>query len=114
MQILERCLCYSTDQGELAIPIAVERPVQGDQDWSCRYSIGWPDGTLHRSGYGVDAVQALLLTLQAIGTDIYTSSYHRSGRLKWLVPGDGYGFPVPKTISDLLVGSDAASLGLRD
>jgi hypothetical protein len=49
--------------------------------------------------------------MEAIGTDIYTSDYHRSGRLRWLEYGDGYGFPVPKTIRHLLIGGDASHAG---
>jgi len=51
--------------------------------------------------------------IQAIGTNLYTSDYHRSGRLRWGKPGDGYGYgyPVPKNIRNLLVGNDAAYEG---
>lgn len=113
MKILERILHYSAAQRNIEITISIDLPVQGDRDWSCLYRIAWPDGTYMGSGYGLDATQALLLALQAIGTDIYTSDYHRSGRLRWLDSGDGYGFPVPNTISHLLVGSDATNAGLR-
>ena len=113
MKILERILRFAAAQREIEIEISIDLPVQGDRDWSCLYRIDWPDGPYTGSGYGIDATQALLLALQAIGTDIYTSDYHRSGRLRWLVPGDGYGFPVPATISHLLIGGDAANAGLR-
>jgi hypothetical protein len=33
-------------------------------------------------GHGIDALQAPVLTLQMIGAEIYTSSYHREGRLR--------------------------------
>ena len=113
MKILERILHYSSARGNIEIPISIDLPVQGDRDWSCLYRIDWPDGPYTGAGYGVDATQALLLAMQAIGTDIYTSDYHRSGRLRWLDPGDGYGFPVPATISHLLTGGDAPNTGLR-
>jgi hypothetical protein len=87
--------------------VTVHSPRQGDRDWSCAYEIGWPDAPHHGFGYGVDATQAMLLAFKAIGTDLYTSDYHRSGRLRWGEPGDGYGYPVPKNIRDLLVGNDA-------
>lgn len=110
MKILERVLHYSAKERAFEIPISIDLPVQGERDWSCVYRIGWPDGTHNGSGYGLDGMQALMLALQAIGADIYTSAYHRSGRLSWLDPGDGYGFPVPKTISHLLIGTDAAAI----
>ena len=59
-------------------------------------------------GHGVDALQALVLTLQMIGAEIYSSSYHREGRLRVYPTETGYGFPVPRSLRDLLVGVDAA------
>jgi hypothetical protein len=55
---------------------------------------------------GVDSVQSLLLAFQMIGADLYTSSYHKSGRLMFDEPGQGYGFPVPNSLRDLLIGDD--------
>ena len=52
-------------------------------------------------------MQAVLLTMQKIGTEIYMSEYHKSGRLLWTAPGRGYGFPVPCNLRDLLIGDDA-------
>ena len=69
--------------------------------------IGWPDGVRRRFAGAGDSVQAILLAMQMIGTEIYTNPYHASGRLRWERDGGGYGFPVPKTIRDLLVGDDA-------
>ena len=48
------------------------------------------------AGWGVDAIQAIWLTLQKIGIEIYVSPYHETGRLDWESPGSGYGLPVPK------------------
>ena len=39
------------------------------------------------------------------------SDYHKTGRLRWEYPQDGYGFPVTNTIRDLLIGSDKANEG---
>lgn len=107
MSLLSRRLTYESEQGAIAVEIQVESPIQAVQGWSCAYRIGWPDAPRLGFGYGVDATQALLLALHAIGTDIYTSDYHRSGRLRWEQAGQGYGFPVPPVIQGLLVGDDA-------
>lgn len=111
MTMMRRTLTYQRDDGDIVVPVTVHSPRQGDRDWSCVYEIGWPDGPRRGCGYGVDATQAMLLAFKAIGTDLYTSDYHRSGRLRWLEPGDGYGYPVPKNIRDLLVGGDAENEG---
>jgi hypothetical protein len=47
-----------------------------------------------------------MLAFQMIGADLYTSSYHKSGRLMFDEPGQGYGFPVPNSLRDLLIGHD--------
>lgn len=88
------------------IPVRIFAPVQDDVDWSCRFEIGWPEGMLTRSVTGIDTIQALELALRMIGTILYSSDLHKSGRLMWQVPNQGYGFPVPNTIRDLLVGED--------
>lgn len=95
-----------TDEAETTIPVHVFPPVQEDIDWSCAFSIGWPDRTLERYVLGIDAIQSLELALRMIGTELYTSEYHKAGRLMWLKPGGGYGFPVPSIIRDTLIGED--------
>ena len=107
MIIVERLLFLATTHGERPVPIRLYQPVRGARDWSCAYEIGWPGEARRGFGYGIDAGQSLLLALQAIGTDLYTSDHHRSGKLRWDAPGRGYGFPVPGTIRDLLIGNDA-------
>ncbi|HEV7259124.1 MAG TPA: hypothetical protein VGN82_15195 [Bosea sp. (in: a-proteobacteria)] len=111
MKIPERMLHFADGGRDIGIAISVDLPIQGKHDWSCRYRIGWPEGAHEGFGYGVDATQALLLAMEAIGTDLYTSDHHRSGQLRWHDLGAGYEYPVPKTIRDLLIGGDAAKSG---
>lgn len=111
MAVLERSLIYAAPTGEIAIRVTVEKPEKRDAYWSCAYKIDWPGEARRGFGYGIDSTQALLLALRAIGTDLYTSDYHRSGRLRWDETGRGYGFPVPRTIRDLLIGDDAVEFG---
>ncbi|CAN5344769.1 hypothetical protein BH10PSE11_BH10PSE11_27050 [soil metagenome] len=94
------------DEAETSIPVHVIPPVQDDIDWSCTFSIGWPDKALERKVFGIDAIQSLELALRMIGTELYASEYHKTGRLMWLKPDAGYGFPVPNIIRDTLVGED--------
>ena len=42
--------------------------------------------------WGIDSVQAILLALQMIGADIYTSSYHKSGHLMFEEAGQDMAF----------------------
>ncbi|MFT6668961.1 MAG: hypothetical protein ACJAVZ_000409 [Afipia broomeae] len=95
-----------SDEAATAITVRVFMPVQEDGDWSCAFSIGWPEQTLKRKIFGIDAIQSLELALRMIGTELYASEYHKAGRLMWLRPGAGYGFPVPNIIRDTLIGED--------
>jgi hypothetical protein len=51
-------------------------------------------------------VQALVLTLEMMGVQLYASGYHAKGRLFFEAPGRGYGFPVPANLRHRLVGDD--------
>ena len=106
MIIATRDLVLRDQARAINIPVRIHAPENAKGDWICRFDIGWPEGRVERWGTGVDAVQALLFAVQMIGAEVYASSEHKSGRLEWLEAGRGYGFPVPNTIADLLVGDD--------
>ena len=106
MIIAERTLTCHMESTSYTVPIRLSGPEQADHGWKCQYSIGWPSGEYLSAGWGVDAFQALWLTLQKIGADIYCSSYHEAGQLRW-TSSPGYGFPVARNLRDLLVGDDA-------
>jgi hypothetical protein len=103
--IAKRVLTIQDGAVDKSVPIRIYAP-EFDGGWRCRYEIGWPDGAWTSAAGGVDAVQALHLALQKIGTEIYFSEHHRSGALRWIEPGQGYGFPVPKDARDILIGED--------
>lgn len=106
MLVATRILKLRTPTGDIDIPIRIHAPERKKVDWACRFEVGWPDGQLEMAAHGIDAVQALQLALQLIGAQIYASSHHVSGKLIWLEPGKGYGFPVTNNLRDLLVGDD--------
>ena len=111
MLIGTRILHLRTGGARTDIPVQLFAPERGeDGGWFCRYTIGWPDEPRESEGWGFDALQPLLLTLQKIGAEIYASAYHESGRLVLDEPGRGYGFPVPPNGRDRLVGDDALYL----
>jgi Domain of unknown function (DUF6968) len=108
MIIATRVLKLRRTDGDVDVPIRIFVPELHEtmSCWKVRYEIEWPDGKFEREGYGEDAVQALILTLQMIGAVLYTSEAHASGNLFWLEPGTGYGFLMPRTTRDLLIGDD--------
>ena len=107
MLIATRLLKLRTPEAEIDIPINIFAPEEDDRAWKCSYEIHWPEGKRTSAAWGFDSVQAILLALQKIGTDIYVSGYHKSGNLMWDKPGNGYGFPVPHNARDWLEGDDA-------
>lgn len=107
MLIGTRVLTLRTEAGEVPVPVTIHGPEEGtDGGWLCRYEIGWPDELRVSVAGGVDALQAVHLTMQKIAIELYTSDEHREGRLSWSGQGGGYGFPMPKGGRDLLVGFD--------
>jgi hypothetical protein len=106
MIIVSHKLYLKTGSTESVITIDIHKPEQNDRDWTCRYDVNWPEGMRKFYGHGVDALQALVGALYMIGAEIYSSSYHREGRLRAYDKEEGYGFPVVSSIRDLLVGSD--------
>jgi hypothetical protein len=109
MVIATRTLKLHDDNGDVEVPIRIFTPEQDESAWKCHYEVEWPDGKFESEGYGQDAVQAILLTFQKIGIELYVSDEHKSGNLMWGEPGKGYGFPVSKTVRDLLIGDDKES-----
>ena len=106
MIIVKRVLVLRRRNGNVCIPVSIRVPERKEDHWICRYEIGWPEGKAKRWSGGVDAVQALELTLKMIGAEVNTHRHAKAGRLQWLEPGKGYGFPVSKNIRDLLIGDD--------
>jgi hypothetical protein len=106
MIIATRHLVLRDKDRDIEIPVRIHAPERSEVGWICRFEIEWPEGRVERWGSGNDAMQALLIAMQMIGTQIYTSHHHEAGRLEWLSPGLGYGFPVPNNVRDLLVGDD--------
>lgn len=110
MSIASRVLILRNGASEVEVPIVLDAPVAVDRSWACRCEIGWPEGAKTRTAWGADSLQAMVIALQMIGTDIYTSTHHHDGRLIFEEAGQGYGIPVPGNLRDLLVGRDAMAV----
>lgn len=110
MNAISRVLKLSGSDRDLEVPIRIFWPVEDKAAWSCRWEIEWPDRKRSGAARGVDAIQALINALQMIGSELYCSKEHKSGRLSWAKKWTGYGFPVPSNVRDLLIGDDKTSL----
>jgi hypothetical protein len=110
MVVANRSLKLRQGQTTSDIAVRVFAPQPDNTHWVCSYEIDWPEGTRNDASHGFDSVQALVLALNMIGSEIYTSEYHKSGLLSSGESWNGYGFPVPRDLRDLLVGDDAKYL----
>lgn len=110
MIIADRLLKLREGQIETEVGVRVFLPERDQNAWSTRYEIDWPEGKREGAAIGCDSVQSLLFALKMIGAEVYTSDYHKSGNLKWSGAGEGYGFPVPQNLRDILQGDDGKFL----
>ena len=107
MIIANRTLKLRTAADIVDIPIRFYAAEQSDNGaWSCRYEIEWPDGKRTMDSWGIDSTQAILLAFQMVGSELYTTNYHKAGALFFEAPGRGYGFPIASSLRDLLIGDD--------
>ncbi len=108
MPIAERLLKISPSDTTLDVVVRIYAPEkQSGNSWSCVYEIDWPEQPKKMTVWGADSMQTIVLALQMIGADLYTSNYHKAGELSFERPGGGYGFPVGRGMRDLLEGDDA-------
>ena len=92
---------------ELEVRIFAPEPIENGC-WKCFYEIDWPEQKRRFSGQGANSMQALVLSLQMLGGEIYASQAHKEGRLN--AGEGGYGIPVPPNFRPDLLGYDAKYL----
>lgn len=109
MIIASRQLTISDETGDRPVPITIYAPVDQGDHWRCQFDIMWPDRTKTMRAGGFDSAQALYLAMQAIAVNLYASPYHEAGTLRWGKPGTGYGFPMPRSGLEDLIGEDRES-----
>ena len=108
MIVATRTLKLRQVGGDVDVPVTIFAPEEDAvRGWGCRFEIGWPDGVRSLTARGIDSMQALEIALRLIGAQLYTSAHHEAGALMFDKSGAGYGFPVPQTLRDLLIGDDA-------
>ena len=92
------------------VTVGIKRPVLDDGPYKCEYQIVGIGGGKVRAAMGGDSMQALVLALQAIGAELYTSEDAKEGRLTWF-GSPNLGFPVSDVIADL-VPKDSRPIGM--
>jgi hypothetical protein len=104
--VASRRLTMTVEGREIDVPVTIFAPSDRGDHWRCEFEIGWPGRTRRGKGYGIDSVQALLIAMQCIGIELYSSEAHEAGQLKWERSRGGYGFPLHSGIRDLYEGDD--------
>ncbi len=92
---------------DMEVRLCAPEPIENGC-WRCRYEIDWPDYPRNFHGHGANSMQALVLSLQMLGAELYASQAHKEGRLNG--GQGGYGIPVPSNFRPDLVGDDAKYL----
>lgn len=83
--------------GESTVVVEWELPtLEPAGEYKCRWSIRWPDQIKQRYTCGVDGVQALLLAMRTVHTELMESEFYKQGMLTYLEQYDldlpaGYG-----------------------
>jgi hypothetical protein len=92
-----------TGDSDREVTVIIGRPKPDGDAYRCEFQIiGLRAGKTRSShAMGLDSMHALILTLQAIGSELYTSEAAKHGRLGW-EGSQNLGFPVPDIIADLV------------
>jgi len=99
--IATRQLIYA-DGKKVSVIIGKPEKFPDSDDYYCPYQIMCIGNENVRYAGGIDSVQALLLTLNMIGTDLYTSKEAKAGILSWKGGEQGdIGLPVSEVLRDL-------------
>lgn len=84
---------------EVIIQIGSPQPFPASSDYFCPYQIlGMSDESVNYCG-GIDEIQALILTLERIGSVLYASNEYKKGYLSWEGSEKGnLGFPIVDSV----------------
>lgn len=95
---------YSNDDAKRKILIKIGKPEKypESQDYYCPYQIIGLGSEKVKYAMGIDQIQAIQLTMERIGSVLYTSKEGRENSLRWIGDENGdLGFPVSSSINDL-------------
>jgi hypothetical protein len=57
-------------------------------EYKCRWAIFWPDGVQQRHALGVDGIQALMLAMKTVHSELQQSDLYKSGNLTYTDQND--------------------------
>jgi hypothetical protein len=99
---------FHRSNGGATVTAELHRPeFVAEGEWRCEYRIvGLTREPITGRTSGVDAFQAIILTIKIVGTIIYTSEDAKSKALYWLEPGGGFGLLLPSSVHNLYRGDD--------
>ena len=80
-------------------------PEQDRGDYRCRYEIDLPNKQIASQGYGVDQIQALLLTMQKAHVELLVMRDKAGRRVEWL-DDENLGLPINDALRDLASKND--------
>ena len=78
---------FELDGGELVVRFYAPTKAPGGE-FQCHYSIGWPEREVRRYACGLDSVQALMLAMRTVHTDLVESAAYKDERLTWCDEAD--------------------------
>lgn len=97
MVIAELSLSIEDGSEPKACKITMHAPEDTDGMWICRYTIEWPAAPEESFGAGLDAFQALDLTLQKIGIAPMRAPITRQASWCSTSPGEATASPCRRT-----------------
>ena len=110
MIIARRTLTLRQNGEDRPVEVTLAAPRFETGCWRCAYQIGWPDGPRSYFGHGADSMQALVIAMQMLSAELYTSAPSRAGELFFETPGAGFAIPAQPSIRDLLTDEDGRTV----
>jgi hypothetical protein len=112
MDLMNDSLCasreFSLKGSTIPVYAILTIPISDGQDYFCDYKVHGLDKEINGRAFGIDAFQALIHGLNALGAALYFSEAYRNGLLSWGENRkDGnLGIPVASSIADLVPSVD--------
>ena len=85
MSFVERS--FTAPNGEVLVRFETPYLAPGGE-YRCRYQIKWPDFERSREAAGIDGIQALLLAMRTVHTELAETDEYQSGKLTYLDQSD--------------------------